>query len=551
MMIILRWRARCAVGQILFASLLLGPNGASTAADNTYKYRQIVSGPGLMRANPAINNSGWVDYVEGTWTVVGVGDGFTNRSLMLNLNVATQDLNLNASGNSVVSNQTGPLFGLGSELIKGGLQLEPSSLLSTTSNPEFAVLGAAVDIDESNAVYFRGILTTGAEAVYKYDGTAISRLMGPGDVTPLGTLTQVVASEFSTNGNGDLATVGLTTSTGSGADDKRVYKVVNNTTIPVSQSLLAVGVETPSINDLGQVAYGFGSGLLDDYVLQVSDGTATDTRVPSGSGYTHIWKSSINNLGVVAFEAAVTNSPVFPDGIFTGPDPAANSVVKVGDTIPVTLPDGSTSSETIARVNLSSHAINDAGQIAFYADYQTTGGGAVGAIIRADAPGSTPENPLLPDPPTTSNPNFYFPCSNKWSPCRRAGIAVPGPGGNSVPVLVWFDPASATGYDFSAEDGAPNFAAVEPPPGIGDGIYDLYLFDDAQGIYVDSGIKISGGQLFSFVDDLGVPNGVSRFSLRGIEEDAMLDPSNPTAFVTGLSFVASSTTGKIVPLFEI
>jgi hypothetical protein len=67
-------------------------------------------------------------------------------------------------------------------------------------------------------------------------------------------------------------------------------------------------------------------------------------------------------------------------------------------------------------------------------------------------------------------------------------------------------------------------------PDIGDGNYQLYGW---------------GGSFFDvFMDDVvaGVeydfgPGGVDRFRVVGIEQSAALDPENPSAFVTGLTFV--------------
>ncbi len=95
---------------------------------------------------------------------------------------------------------------------------------------------------------------------------------------------------------------------------------------------------------------------------------------------------------------------------------------------------------------------------------------------------------------------------------------------------VFIDPVIAIGYDYVVTSG-PNFASVVLP-NIGDDIYDLWLWNGTE--YVDSGTKITAGDEYF----LGI-GGVDRFRIMGIEIDAMLDPTDATAFVTGLTFVDS------------
>ncbi|MDH5546694.1 MAG: PEP-CTERM sorting domain-containing protein [Gammaproteobacteria bacterium] len=97
---------------------------------------------------------------------------------------------------------------------------------------------------------------------------------------------------------------------------------------------------------------------------------------------------------------------------------------------------------------------------------------------------------------------------------------------------IWIDPDIAVGYDYEITTG-PNFASVTLPAGYGDNFYDLYFWNGTE--YVDSGYDIEGGVTFDLttIDAAGL----SRFSIRGIEISAGLDPADPTAFVTGLSFM--------------
>ncbi|MGB3756688.1 MAG: PEP-CTERM sorting domain-containing protein [Rivularia sp. (in: cyanobacteria)] len=135
------------------------------------------------------------------------------------------------------------------------------------------------------------------------------------------------------------------------------------------------------------------------------------------------------------------------------------------------------------------------------------------AVRNGELPGSSPENPLLPVI-TEDGFNFDF------------NIIDP-----TVPIFI--DPELAIGYDYVIDNG-PNIASVLLPTGIGDDLYDLFLFDAGLNNYVDSGLNLTGGDTYNFAG-----GGVDRFRVLGIETSAGLDPNNPTAFVTGLTFASS------------
>lgn len=109
--------------------------------------------------------------------------------------------------------------------------------------------------------------------------------------------------------------------------------------------------------------------------------------------------------------------------------------------------------------------------------------------------------------------------------------------GQSYPI----DPIIAIGYDYRIGSGNPNFASVKLPSGVGDGQYDLYLFDAGQYVFE---AELNAG--FEHLFGVG---GVDRFRILGIEPSAGLDPNNPQAFVTDLSFVAAGQfTGTMTPI---
>lgn len=140
------------------------------------------------------------------------------------------------------------------------------------------------------------------------------------------------------------------------------------------------------------------------------------------------------------------------------------------------------------------------------------------AVRTGQAPGSTPDNPAMP---VLQDGSWFF--SFNIGPNTNGGIGL----GNSP---IFIDPVVAVGYDYIVSSG-PNFQSVLLPANIGDGIYDLWTWNIALGVFEDSGIDLVGGVAYDF----GV-GGVSRFSVRGIEASSGLDPNNTSAFVTGLTF---------------
>ena len=136
-------------------------------------------------------------------------------------------------------------------------------------------------------------------------------------------------------------------------------------------------------------------------------------------------------------------------------------------------------------------------------------------------PGSTPSNPLLPDEETVKP-------GQPW---------IFNPFEVSSGRFTWIDPEVAIGYDYEILDG-PNFKSVLLPTGIGDDKYSLYFFNVTTGNYFFFS-EVFGGEPFNFLTI--VPEGLSKFRILGIEENAGLDPLDPTAFVTGLTFVNSGT----------
>jgi hypothetical protein len=105
---------------------------------------------------------------------------------------------------------------------------------------------------------------------------------------------------------------------------------------------------------------------------------------------------------------------------------------------------------------------------------------------------------------------------------------------------VFIDPLVAVGYDYRIGGGDPNFASVLLPD-IGDGVFDLFLLDGSEWVFDR---LLHAGTAFDFAGA-----GVAEFRIAGIEASAGLRPEDPTAFVTGLTFVGDGRfTGTMTPL---
>ncbi len=136
-------------------------------------------------------------------------------------------------------------------------------------------------------------------------------------------------------------------------------------------------------------------------------------------------------------------------------------------------------------------------------------------------PGTTPTNPLLPTPNPNNPDGFTFP-----------GVPV-GDNGLGIINPIFFDPIVSVGYDY-AVTGGPLFASVLIPNPLPQGDSNFILELPGFGNY-----PLVAGTTFNL---LGVnPLGFSDFRISDIDPAEMLDPTNPTAFVTGLTFTAAGT----------
>lgn len=153
-------------------------------------------------------------------------------------------------------------------------------------------------------------------------------------------------------------------------------------------------------------------------------------------------------------------------------------------------------------------AINNSGQIA--GDYTNANGNTFGFLA----------TPVTLPSGTLANGAFAFDVS------VNAGD------------LIYIDPAVAIGYQYQIGAGDPNFQSVVLPIGIGDSLYTLSTCDGT------SLGTVAGGTTYDFGS-----GGLSCFDVNGISASAGLNPNDPEAFATGLTFASNGDfTGTMTPM---
>jgi hypothetical protein len=101
----------------------------------------------------------------------------------------------------------------------------------------------------------------------------------------------------------------------------------------------------------------------------------------------------------------------------------------------------------------------------------------------------------------------------------------------------FIDPTVSIGYRYDIGMGDPDFASVILPD-VGSGVFDLSY--DSKEVSLNAGVQYFFGA-----------DGVSDFTVTGIDPAAELDPADTSAFLTGLTFVRDgSFTGTMTPLTE-
>ena len=103
------------------------------------------------------------------------------------------------------------------------------------------------------------------------------------------------------------------------------------------------------------------------------------------------------------------------------------------------------------------------------------------------------------------------------------------------------DPEVATGYIYQTGTGNPNFASVSLPNIGNPDPYSLYVWNGSSFVFDTT---LAANTEFDFA-----PGGISEFEVRGIDPALGLDPNNPTAFITDLTFEGTGNfTGTMTPI---
>jgi len=105
---------------------------------------------------------------------------------------------------------------------------------------------------------------------------------------------------------------------------------------------------------------------------------------------------------------------------------------------------------------------------------------------------------------------------------------------------VSIDPEIAVGYDYAVGAGDPLFRSLKLP-NVGDGQYGLWLWNGSSYSF-QTGLSAATEYFFGGL-------GIGRFRIDGIETSAGLNPADPSAFVTTLSFAGTGRfTGTMTPI---
>jgi hypothetical protein len=209
---------------------------------------------------------------------------------------------------------------------------------------------------------------------------------------------------------------------------------------------------------------------------------------------------ALNDVGRIVFTAERLTAIDTRPGLFTVDTTvrgaAITKIVERGDGL---------FGSTVVDVAFANDGLNDVGQVSFLA--RLADGRNV--IARADLPGATPANPMLP---TSLLPG--------------GGFAF-----NNVPGGLWYDPPLVDGFDFAMTGGSLFTGILDFPPG----------FADPFAVYVGGVLlgTFGPGQSVSF------GAGVSAFTVAGIRP--LVDAANPLAFPIRLAFNTPTASFTMIP----
>jgi len=219
----------------------------------------------------------------------------------------------------------------------------------------------------------------------------------------------------------------------------------------------------------------------------------------SGTNPTFTWtppaNTQVNAYGVLISDRSLPGNPT----IFTATLPSSQTSF----TVPTTIQGGQLNPNTTYTVEIRLGQTNAFSSI--FADFK----------------------PIPSNSPTVQLPVVLANGSYQYNVTVKAGQTY------------FIDPTVATGYIYKVNAGDPNFASVILPA-IQAGLFTLSFFNNG---ILDTEL-LAGGMPFFFPT-----GGVDMFTVTGIDPTLGLDPSNTTAFTTGLTFVSDGPfTGTQTPI---
>jgi hypothetical protein len=349
------------------------------AQPSSYTYTVIADVTNCFVGSPVINNEGEVAFggrcsPGGDLGVIRRGDGgplttiFTGSltSPVPNVDV----ISINDSG--VVAFSVNGSCGFNTAILTGdGGPIE--TVVDRCANPGPTEVHRP-SISNTGAVAFGQASGNNFDKVILAKNGTFVTIAGPG-TSPPGIEPLSMAYEPSINNNDVVTFMGNVADTGAGV----LFTGAGGPLTIISFNSLGV---FNGINDLGRVAF-----LANPGAIQTGDGgpvTTIATRTFEGGAYQSFGgEASINAAGKVAFLGWLPSGEV---GVFTGPDPETDKILKTGeplhDSLGVLL-------GTVTGIGITREAINDSGQVAMAVAYNDAGTPKV-AIIRADPPNHPP-----------------------------------------------------------------------------------------------------------------------------------------------------------------
>ena len=269
--------------------------------------------------------------------------------------------------------------------VSDGITLVP---IADSSGPPFAFtsFSGLPSINDEGMVAFKAILGTGDSAILSGDGASTPTLLADTSTSPNWQFSFVGVPSINNGGTVAFYAVVNSTLRGIFKSDGTTETIVADANTDGPNGKFGDFQQEPSINDGNIVAYraadALGVGIFTD-----ERSTPTTVAHTSGLPFSGLDSPSLNNKGAVAFWATLDAGG---NGIFTGPDPAEDKVIAVGDSL---------FGSEVTELVFGREGLNSAGQVAFVATLADKTQG----VYRADP--EPADDPVPPsDPPPVPEP---------------------------------------------------------------------------------------------------------------------------------------------------